>query len=206
MDTYFTNERTDLKHCNAQSISDCGLTQKGVENLAGNPAGTSVKDEKNPHYHGKVQVKNGKVQISMTYVLTGHLERAKAGLNNIHTMYRNAGFEMSFTPSVQKPDLRIHGTNLAELAQGLKLCDCETALMIGGWAPSYKHFKWGNAVLLNPHSPKNTWAMTDAHEFAHKLGLKHRIDGGITDYPPKRGRDFRKFIESDKKRIIALYQ
>jgi len=32
------------------------------------------------------------------------------------------------------------------------------------------------------------------------------MDGGIMDYPPIKGRDFRKFIESDKKRIIALYQ
>lgn len=79
-------------------------------------------------------------------------------------------------------------------------------MLIGGWAPSHKHLKWGKALLVNPIVHKDYWKLSDAHEFGHKLGLKHRRDGGLLDYPPEDGRDKRKFKSSDKQRITALYR
>lgn len=186
MDIYFTSEKKDLKSCRTEEISDCGLTLKAVQGLVGKPAGTDKGDKVNPLYKSKIKVVGGKLTIALTYILTGHIERAEACLHNIKTLYTNAGINISFQPSSSQFDLRIHGANLSEFTQGLKLCDCEAARYIGGWGPSYKHHKWGNALLVNPHPPKKTWALSDAHEFGHKLGLKHRTDGGIMDYAPQR--------------------
>lgn len=80
-------------------------------------------------------------------------------------------------------------------------------LNIGGWAPSYEYYKWGDTLLLNPYTPIFYWEMTDAHELGHKLGLSHRSDLGMMDYWNEKiyKRDPRKFLPSDKARIAALY-
>ena len=203
---YFDSERKDLKQCKTETISDCGLKLKEVKSLIGNPAGIGRQDQKNPKYHGKVSVKNGVLHFNLSYLLTGHIDRAKAGLNNIIQMFSKAGVIVSFTPTVRNPDRRIHGANFAKLVEGLKLCDCDAARYIGGWAPHHTHYKWPNALLLNPHLPEKDWPNVDAHEFGHKLGLKHKVDGGIMDYPPKRGKDRRTITASDINRIKALYR
>lgn len=40
----------------------------------------------------------------------------------------------------------------------------------------------------------------------HKLGLKHRRDGGIMDYADPNKPDRRKFLPSERERIINLYK
>ena len=205
MSSYFDSERKDLKQCKSETISECGLKLQEVKALVGKPAGVGRQDAINAKYKGKVYVKGGRLFFDLSYLLTGHIGRAEAGLQNIRSLYSSAGATLTFTPSVQSPDLRIHGTSFTELMQGLRLCDCEAARYIGGWAPHYKHPQWSNALLLNPHLPTREWPLVDAHEFGHKLGLKHKVDGGIMDYPPKRGRDNRKITASDINRIIKLY-
>jgi len=197
--------KKELRACKTQLVTDCGLTFSAVAALEGNPAGVSRGDESNPDYRGKISVQNGRLSIKLSYVLTGDIYRAEAGLKNIVKLYSAAGVAITMMPSPLKYDLRIHGATLGELAQGLKLCDCNAALYIGGWAPSYRHYRWGKALLLNPFQPRNSWALTDVHEFGHKLGLKHRIDKGIMDYPPKKGPDMRKITSSDIQRIVNLY-
>jgi len=199
-------KKAELKQCQAYKVTDCGLTLEKVKALESNPAGTSKGDELNPDYKGKVIINGDKLVINLNYVLTGNIDRAKAGLKNITDIYAAAMVTINFSPNPAKFDLRIHGATLAEFAQGLKLCDCDAALLVGGWAPSPKHYKWGKALLLNSTTPKSEWPLVDAHEFGHKLGLKHRTDLGIMDYPPKKGIDRRKVTESDKKRIMDLYK
>jgi hypothetical protein len=48
--------------------------------------------------------------------------------------------------------------------------------------------------------------MTDAHEFGHKLGLKHRSNQGMMDYADPDSPDRRKFLPSERQRIIDLYK
>lgn len=196
----------ELRACRTQDISDCGITANTINKLESNPAGTNKNDVKNPGYQGKIDFKLGNVEINLRYVLTGNIKRAEVVTKNIANIFGKGGIKVNFQQDHNDFDLRIHGATLSELAEGLKLCDCESALKIGGWGPSYKHLKWGKALLVNPYSPRGTWKMSDAHEFGHKLGLKHRINQGIMDYPPKRGFDQRKLNESDKQRIIYLYK
>ncbi|MBL4706589.1 MAG: matrixin family metalloprotease [Flavobacteriales bacterium] len=62
-------------------------------------------------------------------------------------------------------------------------------------------------MLVNPYVNKKTWKLTDAHEFGHKLGLRHREDHGIMDYPPEPPkRDTRRVLLNDRKRLEALYR
>ncbi|HTF85088.1 MAG TPA: hypothetical protein VL987_10960 [Cellvibrio sp.] len=199
--------RQDLKTCKTETISNCGLTVAQLENLVGKPAGTTKPDTANPAFKNKVVFSNGKLTINLAYILTGNIYRAETGLKNIKEVYAKAGITINFAPNASKFDIRIHGATLAEIVQGLKLCSCEAGLYIGGWAPAPTHYKWGNALLLGSTPPRSTWKLTDAHEFGHKLGLKHRSDLGIMDYPPKPGkRDRRKFTASDRQRIIDLYK
>lgn len=201
-------ERKELRACKSTLVSDCGLTLTDVQALQGNPAGVGKADEINPYYKGKVTYKSGALTINLKYVLTGNIHRAEAALDNIRRLYSKAKITVNLTPSPSHFDIRIHGSTLAEIAQGLRLCDCTGALYIGGWGPSHRHPLWGNALLVNPFTPKKYWLMSDAHEFGHKLGLKHRKDRGLMDYPPANPNapDLRKFLPSDRQRIIDLYK
>ncbi len=205
MTTYNRAMTKALKQCSTDGIAVCSLTLGDIQSRIGNPAGVGKQDEINPHYKGKIKKNGDKLEINLSYLMTGNIARVKAAVENIQKVYATQKVIINFTPKVQGYDLRIHGASLGEMVAALGLCDCEAALYIGGWGPSYKHATWGKALLVNPVSPKSTWRITDAHEFGHKLGLKHREDLGIMDYPPKTGRDRRKFIESDRKRIANLY-
>lgn len=206
MNTLTRIQKQEVKSCKTEAISNCGLTTTQLEGLIGNPAGTQKSDVMNPDYKGKVVYSNGKLTINLNYILTGNIYRAEIGLKNIKEIYTKGNVIINFTPNASKFDLRIHGAALAEIAQGLKLCSCEAGLYIGGWAPSPSHYKWGNTLLLGSTSPRPTWKMTDAHEFGHKLGLKHRTDKGMMDYAEPDKPDRRKFLPSDRQRIIALYK
>jgi len=199
-------EKQELKLCQSEDLSGCTVSAQRVKALAGNPAGISKVDVANPYYKGKVVYQHGKLTITLTYVLTGNIARADAAIKNIKAMYAKANIVVNLAPNSSKFDIRIHGANLSELAQGVGLCDCKSALYIGGWAPHPQHVKWGNALLVNPHSPLRTWKMSDAHEFGHKLGLKHRDDNGLMDYPEPGKPDRRKFTPADRQRIIDLYK
>ena len=196
--------RKELQQCKADIVSDCGLTVRNIKNLQGKPAGTHRQDHANPNYKGKVKTQGDKIVVSLKIMLTGNKERAKAAIKNIQKVYATQNILVNFTLSQSEFDLRIHGATLIELAQGLKACDCKGMLMIGGWGPSYKNHKWGNALLINPRS---YWENVDAHEFGHKLGLRHRNNLGIMDYWDQQlyRRDPRKFLPSEKARIQALY-
>lgn len=198
--------RKELKICKSEDLSNCTLSAKRIDDLAGNPAGTEKPDLANPYYKGKVIYASGKLTINLGYVLTGNIARADAALKNIKEMYSKANIIINLAPNPSKFDIRIHGATLGELAQGLGLCNCNSALAIGGWAPNPKHVKWGNALLVNPHSPFRAWKISDAHEFGHKLGLKHREDLGLMDYAPVNAPDRRKFKPNDRQRIINLYK
>lgn len=199
-------QKQELKICKSEDLSACKLSAQRVKSLAGNPAGVGRIDAANPFYKGKVVYKSGKLTITLTYVLTGNIARADAALKNIKSMYAKANIVVNLSPNPSKFDIRVHGATLTELAQGVGLCDCNSALYIGGWAPNPHHVKWGNALLLNPHSPLQSWKMSDAHEFGHKLGLKHREDMGLMDYPEPGKPDMRKFGAADRQRIIDLYR
>lgn len=199
-------EKQELKVCKSEELANCTISAAQVNALQGNPAGVGRPDVANPYYKGKVTYSGGKLTINLNYILTGNIIRADAALKNIVDVYAKASIAINFTANATRPDLRIHGANLTELAQGVGLCDCNSALLIGGWAPNPDHVKWGNALLVNPHSTRKTWKMSDAHEFGHKLGLKHRSDLGLMDYPPKTAIDRRNFLPSDRQRIIDLYK
>ncbi len=160
----------------------------------------------NPDYKGKVFFFNGKLHINLNYILTGNISRAEIGLKNIKQVFSDGGVIANFKPSPTLVDLRIHGAALVEITQGLKLCTCDAGLYIGGWAPAPDHSQWGNTLLLGSTPAKNSWKMTDAHEFGHKLGLKHRTDGGMMDYAHPGKPDRRKFTANDCLRIINLYR
>lgn len=198
--------RKELNACRTQTISDCGLTVAELENRVGNPAGTEKPDVANPNYKGKIVYSGGKLNINLSYVLTGNVYRAEIAVKNIKEVYSKGGVIINLTPSSSKFDLRIHGASLAEITQGLKLCSCEAGLYIGGWGPSPTHYKWGNALLLSSTTPRSTWKMTDAHEFGHKLGLKHRSNNGMMDYADPNKRDSRKLLPIERQRIIDLYK
>lgn len=199
-------QKQELRTCKTETITNCGLTAAQLELRVGNPAGTDKPDIANPHYKGKVVYLNGKLHINLNYVLTGNIQRAEIGLKNIKEIFAGGGVIINFKPNLTKVDIRIHGAALAEITQGLKLCTCEAGLFIGGWAPAPDHYQWGNALLLGSTPAKNSWKMTDAHEFGHKLGLKHRTDGGMMDYAHPDKPDRRKFTANDCFRIINLYR
>jgi hypothetical protein len=207
MDNYSRTIKREIEACVANKISDCGLTNKDIEGLVGNPAGTAAKDFVNPAYVGKISVKDDKVFIRLAYCLTGHQSRAKAALKNISAVFKAQKIIIEFTENKDKYDLRIHGASLGDLAEGLKSCTCDGMLQIGGWGPHYSHYKWGNALLVNPHVHQSYWKMSDAHEFGHKLGLRHRNDRGIMSYwdEEKYRRDPRRILPSDRARIVGLY-
>lgn len=199
--------REELKACAANIVSDCGLKSSDIDRLEGNPAGTDKKDFINPNYIGKITLKDDKVYIRLTYTLTGNLTRARAAVKNIPAVFNAEKVIVEFVENKTRYDLRIHGASLGDLASGLKSCACEDMLRIGGWGPHYSHFRWGDALLVNPHSHPIYWKFSDAHEFGHKLGLVNRNDFGLMAYwnEKKYSRDPRKFLPSDRARIISLY-
>lgn len=206
MDSLSRLQRQEVRACKTQTISDCGLTSKQLKGLVGNPAGTDKADMTNPNYKEKIVYKNGKLHINLSYILTGNIARAEVGLKNIREIYGNGGVIVNLTPNPARFDIRLHGATLTEIVQGLKICTCVDGLMIGGWAPSPKHYKWGDALLLASTTPIASWKMTDAHEFGHKLGLKHRTDMGMMDYADPNKPDRRKFLANDLQRIVNLYK
>ncbi len=208
MGNYGKTIRRELRQCASTMTSDCGLTAKDIENRIGNPAGTKKPDVVNPIYRGKVFLNGEKLIIKLKVKLTGHESRAKAAVKNIVKVYATQKVIVEFSLVSKDYDLRIHGATLGELAVGVKSCSCEAMLNIGGWGPSYKHHKWGDTLLVNPYSLREYWKNTDAHEFGHKLGLQHRTNLGLMDYwnetkYPRR--DPRKFLSSERDRIIKLY-
>lgn len=207
MENYSKTVKQEIKACVANIVSDCGLKSSDIDKLEGNPAGTDKKDFINPSYVGKITVKDDKVFIGLTYALSGNMGRAKAALKNIPAVFKSQKVIVEFTENKDKYDLRIHGASLGDLADGLKSCTCEDMLRIGGWGPHYSHYKWGNVLLVNPHVHQDYWKISDAHEFGHKLGLRHRNDNGIMSYwdEQKHRKDPRKFLPSDRARILALY-
>jgi hypothetical protein len=206
MDSLTRLQKREVKDCNLQTISSCGITAEQLKGLVANPAGTNKADTPNPYYKNKIVYKNGKLHINLIYILTGDISRAEKGLKNIREVYGNGGVIINLAPNPVNFDIRIHGASLTEIVKGLNLCTCTAGLMIGGWAPTPQHFQWGNALLLASTTPKSTWKMTDAHEFGHKLGLKHRTDMGMMDYADPNKPDRRKFLASDHQRIINLYR
>lgn len=197
-------QKAEVKACKQQAVSECQL--KDLQKLVNNPAGTSKADVANPHYEGKVTVKAGVIHVNLSYTLTGNISRAEVGLKDLKSFCKSNGIVATFTPSAGKPDLRIHGASLSDIVLGLKICSCEEGLYIGGWAPSPDHPTWGNALLLSSTSPRSAWRIETVHEFFHKLGLKHRRDGGIMDYADPNKADRRKFLASERQRIIDLYK
>ena len=197
-------EKGELRACKKQVVSECQL--KDLQKLVNNPAGTDKADVPNPNYKGKVVVKAGVIHINLSYVLTGNIARAEVGLKDLRTFFRENGIVANFAASAGKADLRIHGASLSDIVQGLKICTCEEGLYIGGWAPNPNHPTWGNALLLSVTSPRKAWKIETVHEFFHKLGLKHRRDGGIMDYADPNKPDRRKFLPSERQRIIELYK
>jgi len=197
-------QKTELKQCNRKPITACELSD--LQKLVNNPAGTARPDVKNSSYPGKVNVRAGLIHINLSFVLTGNINRAEIGLNDLRAFFKENGITANFSPSPSKPDLRIHGANLTEIVHGLKICTCEEGLLIGGWAPNPTHPTWGNALLLSTTSPRAAWKIETGHEFFHKLGLKHRRLGGIMDYVDPNKPDRRKFLPSERQRIIDLYK
>lgn len=199
--------RRELKSCAANLVSDCGLRTTDINSLEGNPAGTSKSDYVNPNYVGKISERKDEIHINLTYSLSGSTSRAKAAVKNIQSVFKTQKVIVNFVENQQRYDLLIHGATIGDLATGLKACECNDMLRIGGWGPHHTHFKWGNALLVNPHSHRSYWKMSDAHEFGHKLGLRHRQDMGIMAYWNERTHrsDPRKFLPSDRARIVNLY-
>lgn len=197
----------ELKSCAKEVVSDCGLRTSDIKQVEGNPAGTSKPDYVNPNYKGKIFLRNDELHIQLAYHLSGNIARAKAALRNIRSVYKTQKVIVEFKENSLEYDLLIHGASIGDLAAGLKACTCSDMLRIGGWGPHYTHYKWGKALLVNPHTHPSYWKLTDAHEFGHKLGLQHRQDMGIMDYWNEKifRSDPRKFIAKDRARIIALY-
>lgn len=110
----------ELRACKTQLVADCGLTLSAVAALEGNPAGVSRGDESNPDYRGKISVQNGRLSIKLSYVLTGDIYRAEAGLKNIVKLYSAAGVAITMMPSPLKYDLRIHGATLGGVSPRIK--------------------------------------------------------------------------------------
>ena len=160
----------------------------------------------NPFYKGKVVIRAGVININLNYVLTGNISRADIGLKDLRSLLKDHGIIANLTANPARPDLRIHGASLTDIVIGLKTCTCEDGLYIGGWAPHPDHPMWGNALLLSSTSPRASWKIETVHEFFHKLGLKHRRLGGIMDYVDPNGPDRRKFLPSERQRIIDLYK
>lgn len=197
-------QKAEVKACRQIAQNDCQL--KDLQKLVNNPAGTDKADTPNPLYKGKVTIKARVIHINLGYVLTGNITRAQIGLNDLRSFFKSNGIVANFVASPGKPDLRIHGASLTDIVQGLKICSCEEGLYIGGWAPAPNHPTWGNALLLSSTSPRSGWRIETVHEFFHKLGLKHRRDGGIMDYADPNKPDRRKFLPSERDRIINLYK
>lgn len=212
MPSYGRKIDVELKRCASDMVSDCSLTAARVDQLDGNPAGTNKPDYINPYYKDKIAFEaGGKIVISLKCIFTGNKSRAKTAMRNIKKVYSKQNIQINFIPTpggTHQHDLRIHGASLADFAVGLKACDCQSMLKIGGWGPSYKNPKWGDALLVNPFTHRIYWENSDAHEFGHKLGLRHRTNLGIMDYwnEKKHRRDPRKLLPSDKERIVRLYR
>ncbi len=197
----------ELKQCAMDLVSDCGLTTNRIKSLEGNPAGITKVDYVNPNYKGKIMVSGDNINIRLNYIMTGNIARAQETVKNIKAVYATQNIIVEFIPNPGHYDLRIHGASLSDFANGLRACECKGMLRIGGWGPSYKNKKWGDALLVNPHVHRIYWRISDAHEFGHKLGLQHRTNLGIMDYwdEEQYRRDPRKFLASEKSRIAKLY-
>jgi RHS repeat-associated protein len=120
---------------------------------------------------------NGKIVINLTITYTGNQGRAEKAANNIVTVFRKAGIAVNLLKSGSgTPDLVIHGASLADIVAAGLACTCSGAANIGG----YGRFN-DNILGVNVYSNQNI-RLNDAHEFAHKLGLRHRPNG-ITSTP-----------------------
>lgn len=197
-------QKTELRNCKQTPITSCQV--QDLSKYVNNPSGTDKADVANPFYKGKVIVKNAVLHINLSYTLTGNVTRAEIALKDLRAFFKKTDVVLNFTQATGNPDLRIHGATLTELVQGVKVCSCEDGLMLGGWAPSPQHQTWGNALLLSATTPRRAWKLETVHEFGHKLGLKHRRDGGIMDYAHPDKPDRRKWLPSDRARIMALYK
>jgi hypothetical protein len=199
--------KKELRQCKATTIHDCRVTKKTIDNLVGNPAGTNNKDYINPGYKGRITREGANIIIALSIAFTGNINRAKSAAKNIEKVYATQQIIVKFKEASKNYDLRIHGATLSEFVQGLGLCECGSAMKVGGWGPSYKHIKYGDTLLVNHHANRRDWELVDAHEFSHKLGLQHRKGLGVMAYwDSKKNRvDPRKFLRSERDRIAFLY-
>lgn len=114
MSKYNGKQRRALTSCRTETISSCGLTLDHIEGLVGNPAGTGKPDIVNPEYIGKVSFRGDRIVITLKYILTGNISRARIALKNIVDVYAKGGVDIEFSSNAAQHDLRIHGASLIE--------------------------------------------------------------------------------------------
>jgi len=199
------DQSRELQQCSGSASSSC-LSIDRVKSLTGNPAGTSNADSANENYRGKVIIgEDGGVEINLGIAYSGNTKRARESAKNIRKAYGKAGVTVNFNviSDASKADLIIRGASLQDYVSAGLVCDCSTALLIGGWAPSDNN-KYFPRNLLSTTVNSGNHLISDAHEFGHKLGLEHR-NSGIMSYAPNEGPDRRQVTSGDVDRIRGLY-
>lgn len=120
-------------------------------------------------------------------------------MSNIILANVNITFNLVKNPA--DADIEIFGATLTDMVQVCLAQTCDAAINIGGFASLDN-----KRLLINS---VNSGEMSDiaAHEFGHILGLSHRKDGGILDYPSKeRKGSGTEVLKSDVDRLRELYK
>ena len=201
----FKEQTEQLQKCRAADIDPCGgLSKSQVDKHRGNPAGTGKADRASPLLKDNVTVnEDGSIDISVNYYGKGDRKRVREAVINIRKAYAKQDINISFSKvgSEAEAEVVIFAATLTDMVKACLARTCEAAIGIGG-SGSFS----GKQLLLNTVANGDNY-LTDAHEFRHNLGLRHRTDGGIMDYPPisPNKRDNREVTISDRNRIRSLY-
>lgn len=205
----FTRRQIKLfKSCKASGAEGLcggkGISSSQVDQIRGNPAGTNKKDDASTSTIQDVQLNDdGSIDINVSFFAKGDVKRVEKGIFNIRKAWKKQDVRVNFTETDMEAnaDIVVQGASLEDMVRSCLTQTCDAAMNIGGYAP-YS----GKLLLLNTFDNTRT-TLIDAHEFGHKLGLRHRKDKGIMDYPPKNGGpDFRKVRPSDAQRIRSMHE
>lgn len=174
------------------------LSDARVSNIQKQGQESLDPDKVNPDYIDNIVIaSDGTVTFTLRLGLAGDTAAADVQAQIIQDAYgrKDVNIVFALTQNLAEADLVIAAVPPeAFIEQGI-VCSCESALKIGGRGPFT-----GNMLYMNSAISPND-RLSGPHEMAHKFGLRHRNDGGITSTGDMIG----PIRNSDVDRIRRLY-